>query len=60
MVYPYFVIFQRPFSSMELHESPPITIRIRDEWTALPFQMEKGMENCHAQAYAPRGAMGLK
>ena len=27
---------------MELHESPPITIRILGEWIALPFSDGKG------------------
>ena len=42
MVYQNFVLYQLPFSSTELHESPPIAISIRAEWTALPFSDGKG------------------
>ena len=50
MVYPNFVLFQHPFSSTELHESPPITIRILVEWIVRPFSDGKGKENSHRPA----------
>ena len=60
IVYPDFVIFQQPFSSMELYDSPQLQSAFVLSGLPCHFQMVKEKENSHAQAYAPNGAMGLK